>query len=665
MAQKDRKPIKAQARVKAVVAAGAKPSKAKARPAKAESVDARAAYLDAMKRFIRARGSEFLAQPNVSSVGIGYKLVGGKRTGELAIQFAVDVKSAQPESLGSTPIPKTVMFEGMEFPTDIVERKFSADFVLVESLDKDMRKRRLDPVMPGVSIGHSRTSAGTLGAIVKDRQSGRAVILSNWHVLQTSVGQIGDTIVQPGPSDDNRVQQNQIGTLLRSHLGVAGDCAIASLDARGLDDAIFEIGTSVRRIGKAELDDKVIKSGRTTGVTRGIVTRVSTLTQMNYTGGIAEQIGGFEIGPDPDHPATSNEISRGGDSGSAWMAIGADGRATDIMLGLHFAGESENTDGEYALAAQAHSVFEKLEIDPLPAAEAVALAEAQPNSPGLGYDRNFVDNALPLPSFTAATQKDLAELDGETELRYCHFSVWLSKARRLARMVAWNIDGKTIRYLGRKKLAFRKDERGDLERYQIGDELYADNPFDRGHLARRADLCWGTEEEAAAANKDSFFFTNMAPQHERFNQSKLRGLWGKLENAVFDEAEPKDLKVSLLAGPILSAGDPHYSKPDEDLDVQIPVEFWKIVIFRDSDGAVALRGFILTQQDLVKEVVRPETLELEAFRWFQVPIVDIGKKTGLRFPQALARFERMPQVEGLDGGAPSARLIRSARDFFA
>jgi endonuclease G len=72
------------------------------------------------------------------------------------------------------------------------------------------------------------------------------------------------------------------------------------------------------------------------------------------------------------------------------------------------------------------------------------------------------------------------------------------------------------------------------------------------------------------ANEDSFYFTNMTPQHERFNQSKLKGLWGRLENAVFDEAEPLDLKVSLFAGPILSADDPLYKRPDEGLEVQIP-----------------------------------------------------------------------------------------------
>ncbi len=623
------------------------------------------ARMEAMERFIRARGGEFLAQPNVTSVGIGYKTVGGERTDELAIQFSVDRKTAQPEALGSATLPSSISFDGMEFPTDVVQRGFKVDYVLVEALDKDTRKQRLDTIVPGVSVGHPRTTAGTIGAIVRDRQSGQPVMLSNWHVLQTPLGQIGDPIAQPGPYDDNRIQRNRVGKLLRSHLGAAGDCAIASLEARSFSGTIYEVGTAVERIGKAELDDRVIKSGRTTGVTRGIVTRVSTMTRLDYGNGVTEDIGGFEIGPDPDHRAPSDEISKGGDSGSAWMAIGPNGRPTDIMLGLHFGGDDENSQGEYALASQAHSVFEKLEIEPLPTGEAHAVAVTPQTIAALGYDRAFLGTNLPLPTFTKAALDDLARLEGEAELRYCHFSVWLSRTRCLPRLVAWNIDGRTIKYLGRKNLAFRKDERGDLEDFQIGDELYEGNPFDRGHVARRADLCWGPAEEAALANRDSFYFTNMTPQHERFNQSKLKGLWGLLENAVFDEAEPRDLKVSLLAGPILDRSDPPYRRPEEGLDVQIPTEFWKIVIFRNEEGEVALRGYVLTQKNLVSDVARPESFELEEFRWFQVPIADIGARTGIRFPAALKKIESLPKPEGLGAGRPGARLIRSSTDFFA
>lgn len=623
--------------------------------------------MEAMERFIRTKGSDFLAQPNINSIGIGYKSIAGKATDIIAIQFSVDSKLAQPQALGLEPIPEHITFEGETFPTDVVERRFKPDYVLVQSLEKDPRKQRVERLIAGISIGHPKSTAGTLGAIVLDRQTGNPVMLSNWHVFQTPAGALGDPIVQPGPYDDNRINQNRVGTLLRSHLGVAGDCAIGSIEARTYDAEILGLGKRVGRIGKAELGDRVIKSGRTTAVTRGIVTRVSTLSQIDYGSGIIGEIGGFEIGPDAKHPASGNEISKGGDSGSAWMAIDVSGNTTDIMLGLHFGGDADGSDGEFALAAQAHSVFEKLEIAPLPSTatlQATMLRGPKDQVARRGFDRRFLADELPLPSFTKATSDDFARLDGAPELRYCHFSVWLSKGRRLPRLVAWNIDGLQIKYLGRKHLSFRKDNRGDLEDFQLGDELYVDNPFDRGHLARRADLCWGPAQEAEAANFDSFYFTNQTPQHQRFNQSRLKGKWGELENAIFDEADPLDLKVSLFGGPILAPDDPRYRRPEEGLDFQVPVEFWKVVMFRDGGtGDLGLRGFVLTQRDLVKKVLDAQTLELEEFRWFQVPIAEIGKRTGLRFPAPLQAIERMPAAQTLEG-APTARLIRTTRDFF-
>ncbi|WP_457841006.1 DNA/RNA non-specific endonuclease, partial [Staphylococcus aureus] len=79
---------------------------------------------------------------------------------------------------------------------------------------------------------------------------------------------------------------------------------------------------------------------------------------------------------------------------------------------------------------------------------------------------------------------------------------------------------------------FKKDPRLPNET-QVGDELYDDNPLDRGHIARRADLLWGTLSEARQANTDSFFFTDITPQHEAFNQSSANGIWGVLEDAIF------------------------------------------------------------------------------------------------------------------------------------
>ena len=235
--------------------------------------------MEALKDFVRTKGETFLREDNISSVGIGYKLKDGKPTKEISIQFTVDSK-IEPEgldALGTIPIPKSFVINGVEVTTDVLERSFEASYLPVSETVENNRKTRIDPVVPGVSISNTNGTAGTIACFVFDRATGTPYVLSNWHVLNGPTGQIGDGIVQPGPFDDNRVQLNHLGTLVRSHLGTAGDCAISSLEGRGFKPEILELNVRLEELGEPELGDKVIKSGRTTGVTHGVVTRVHTM----------------------------------------------------------------------------------------------------------------------------------------------------------------------------------------------------------------------------------------------------------------------------------------------------------------------------------------------------------------------------------------------------
>ncbi|OYO25056.1 hypothetical protein CGZ93_00900 [Enemella dayhoffiae] len=95
---------------------------------------------------------------------------------------------------------------------------------------------------------------------------------------------------------------------------------------------------------------------------------------------------------------------------------------------------------------------------------------------------------------------------------------------------------------------------------------------DRGHLARRADLLWGTPEEARKANSDSLFF-NITPQLNSFNQAMRQGIWGRLEDAVYEDVEVDRLRISVFAGPVLADDDRTYR------GVKVPDEFWKVISF--------------------------------------------------------------------------------------
>ncbi|WP_321796829.1 DNA/RNA non-specific endonuclease [Caballeronia sp. J97] len=596
--------------------------------------------IERIRRLIRAEGEALLKRPNVTSVGIGMKQVGGKTTNVPSLQFTVEQKMS-PEALDANaiqPLPESIEFEGRRIPVDVLQRSYVPAFKVVALEAKPARKARQDTIRGGLSVGHIRSTAGTIGTIVRDAASGRPLILSNWHVLCGASGAPGDEIVQPGPFDDDRVAQNVVGKLARSHLGIAGDCAVATIENRQFDPKLLELDTAVANIGKAEIGDLVVKSGRTTGVTFATVTRIEALFKMTYEGVGEKAISGFELEPSRAHPAPDNEISKGGDSGSVWMAVDPKtGKVTDTMLGLHFGGEADGSEGEFALACYANSVFQKLEIAPYtgePAQQALARGRrardsARDSALRTGFDTGFLDFAVPKPAFLKKVEDDLRGLDGQDAIDYCHFTVWLSASRKLPLCCAWNIDGGAKKSLDRKGLDFVKDERDGLDAFQIGNELYERNDIDRGHLARRDDLVWGSMEEARQANQDSFFFTNMTPQLRTFNQSKLSGKWGLLENAVLDDVVLRKLRVSLIGGPVLDPGDATYR------DVQIPRQFWKAVFFTDDeDGSNKARAFLLTQNDLLK-TLKPEALELEEFRWYQVPLGKIEALTGIRFARAL------------------------------
>jgi endonuclease G, mitochondrial len=50
--------------------------------------------LKSLRDFIRSKGQDYLKDGNVTSIGVGYKIKGGKRTDEITIQFTVAAKLA-------------------------------------------------------------------------------------------------------------------------------------------------------------------------------------------------------------------------------------------------------------------------------------------------------------------------------------------------------------------------------------------------------------------------------------------------------------------------------------------------------------------------------------------------------------------------------------------
>lgn len=182
----------------------------KTKETSASDEDSKGKLMDALKIFVRTRGSEYLKDRNISSVGIGYKKKDGKSTKDLAIQFTVNKKAQleKLESLNTIALPKSFTIQGIEVPTDVIQRKYKVEYRVIAEVSTIDGKKRLNPIVPGISVANTRVSAGTIGCIVYDSVTGAKYILSNWHVLHGPRGAVGDEIVQPGPFDDNRLHLN-------------------------------------------------------------------------------------------------------------------------------------------------------------------------------------------------------------------------------------------------------------------------------------------------------------------------------------------------------------------------------------------------------------------------------------------------------------------------
>lgn len=239
-----------------------------------------------------------------------------------------------------------------------------------------------------------------------------------------------------------------------------------------------------------------------------------------------------------------------------------------------------------------------------------------------GFVQGFLSFHIDLPELGSTSKQNAFIKNGSEVVEYTHYSLALNKVRRFAFWVGWNIDGGDIKKVSRKGIPFATDPAIPME-FQVGEEVYSGNRLDRGHIARRADLLWGSLSEARKANKDSFFFTNIAPQMDDFNQSGKGGLWGRLEDAVFDDTDVENLKVSLFGGPVFREEDREFR------GVKLPNEFWKVIAFVE-DQKLKAKGFLLTQN------LDPlEALELDQFKVYQVALAEIEGRCGLIFSATL------------------------------
>lgn len=290
---------------------------------------------------------------------------------------------------------------------------------------------------------------------------------------------------------------------------------------------------------------------------------------------------------------------------------------------------------------------------PTPAPATASLVEAISIDPDYttrgGYDPEFTGLKVPLPELTAQQREQVAmnrePLPGRDPavLDYHHYSLVMHRGRRIAWYSVVNIEGALSMELNRDRDKWIFDPRIEREE-QMGPEIYEANDFDRGHLVRRLDPAWGADERVArVANDDTFHFSNCAPQHKFFNQGKT--LWAGLEDHLLHGARAAKQRITVFNGPVLKPADPIFR------GVQIPLAYWKVVVFRTAEGKDASAAFLISQKQLVERELEaafaPET--------FQVPVRSITALTSLD-------FSHLREFDALDGEREQSDSLEESTD---
>ncbi len=270
-----------------------------------------------------------------------------------------------------------------------------------------------------------------------------------------------------------------------------------------------------------------------------------------------------------------------------------------------------------------------------------------------GYDPAFLGQpaVVDLPTVDQNADDILDfEVDGatETELRYEHFSVVMSRSRRMCFLSACNIDGNQSRKSAR--VAWKWDPRIPKAQ-QIMHECYGSPPkFSRGHMTRREDPGWGSPAIGKRGNEDSMHVTNTTPQMQAFNAP----IWLALEDYALQHAREDEMKISVFTGPYFTDDDP------EMYGVRIPLIFWKVIAFiHDQTGKLCATGYEMNQENTLQpeeEFVFGSFTSPQLGIATQVPIRLIEERSGIKFGNLASVDPLANDEESMGGGFRSPLL---------
>jgi endonuclease G, mitochondrial len=261
-----------------------------------------------------------------------------------------------------------------------------------------------------------------------------------------------------------------------------------------------------------------------------------------------------------------------------------------------------------------------------------------------GYQSKFLgtkfDIAFPQPK--TSILKFIAKVNNTDSvvLKYYNYSTIFHSVRMMPIISGVNVEGDLNKRLdnSQRKDNWLRDNRIGYD-IQLDDAYYKSSGFDRGHMSRREDANWGATAEEAKRNADlTCMYTNACPQVAKINQSSRSGLWGILEKVVLEQGAEvengKTARISVFNGPIFKEDDPVYK------GIQVPMDFYKIVLWLTDNGNLKATAFKLSQEGIVDDIDF-EQLDLDQntkFKEYQCSIKSLETATKIDFSE-IANFD--------------------------
>lgn len=174
----------------------------------------------------------------------------------------------------------------------------------------------------------------------------------------------------------------------------------------------------------------------------------------------------------------------------------------------------------------------------------------------------------------------LLRTDQEQQLiRHTGYTVSYNQSWRIPNWVAYELTREETKGTEKRGNRFIVDPL--TEGYTASNTDYARSGYDKGHMAPAADMKWSSK-----VMKESFYFSNICPQHPELNRRR----WKDLEEKTRDWAIA-DSAIVIICGPIIGAQPKTIGKNQ----VVVPQQFFKVILSLYASSPRAI-GFLFDNE---------------------------------------------------------------------